>query len=44
MDQIGRALAAYAREVVDIAGSPGSTEAPYYPAVQRPLTAVLRTR
>lgn len=44
MDEIGKALAAYAREVVDIAGSPGPTEATYYPAVQRLLTAVLRAR
>ena len=44
MDEIGKALSAYAREVADIAGSPGSTEATYYPAVQRLLTAVLRAR
>jgi hypothetical protein len=44
MDEIGKALATYAREVADIAGSPGSTEATYYPAVQRLLTAALRAR
>lgn len=44
MDEIGKALSTYAREVADIASSPGSTEATYYPAVQRLLTAVLRAR
>jgi hypothetical protein len=44
MDAIGRALAAYAREASELAGSPGSTEATFYPAVQRLLTAVLQSR
>jgi hypothetical protein len=44
MDEIGRALAAYAREASEVAGSPGSTEATFYPAVQRLLTAVLQAR
>jgi len=44
MDEIGKALSAYAREVAEIASSPGSTEATYYPAVQRLLTAILRAR
>ena len=44
MDEIGRALSSYARDVADIAGSPDSTEATFYPAVQRFLTAILHAR
>lgn len=44
MDEIGKALAAYARDVAGVTSSPGSTEATYYPAVQRLLTAILRAR
>jgi hypothetical protein len=44
MDEIGKALAAYAGEVADLAGSPGSTEATFYPAIHRLLSAVLHAR
>ncbi|HVF59085.1 MAG TPA: N-6 DNA methylase [Thermoanaerobaculia bacterium] len=44
MDEIGKALSAYAREVAGVAGSSGSTEATFYPAIQRLLTAVLDAR
>ncbi|HEX9670324.1 MAG TPA: hypothetical protein VGC93_12695, partial [Thermoanaerobaculia bacterium] len=44
VDEIGKALSAYAREVAGVAGSLGSTEATFYPAIQRLLTAVLDAR
>ena len=37
-------LTAYAEEVADLAGSAGSTEPSYYPAIQRLFTALLRLR
>lgn len=39
-----QALAAYAERVTDLAGSPGSTEASYYPAIERLLDSLLRHR
>lgn len=44
MDEIGRALGADAREASEVAGSPGSTEATFYPAAQRLLGTVLQAR
>jgi len=44
MDEIGKALTLYAREVTELTGVPGSTEASFYPAIHRFLTTILRAR
>lgn len=44
MDTVGRALATYGREAAMIAASPGTTEATFYPAVQRLVAAILDAR
>lgn len=43
-DSPTEALAAYAERVTDLSGSPGSTEASYYPAIERLLDSLLRHR
>jgi hypothetical protein len=44
MDAVGKALVAYGREAAAVAGSRGTTEATFYPAIQRLLAAVLDAR
>lgn len=41
MDTVCKALATYGREAAALAASPGTTEATFYPAVQRLLAAIL---
>jgi hypothetical protein len=44
MDAVGRALAAYGREVSALAAAPGTTEPTFYPAIQRLVAAILAAR